>query len=124
MEKNIQLCADCDHPRSEHWTGVGCQGSMSRQLNRVDQICCGCPRFQKPTSTDPDAVYGYAVHCTFRIIGATGFQTESKIFRSKGDSETKARRVPIFKRGFVSIDRLEPFTRDEWVRVFGDGRRM
>lgn len=68
---------------------------------------------------EPDAVFGFEVHCTFRTDSGALF---SRSFRSKGKSETKARRTPIFKRGFVSIDRLEPYTYEQWKRVFGEGR--
>lgn len=59
--------------------------------------------------------YGYWVHCEFQ-------SGETRRFKSKGHSETKARRVPIFKRGFVRVVYLEPFTKEEWLRCFGEGR--
>lgn len=70
---------------------------------------------------DDEEVYGYAVHCEFR--NEAGGHV-ARTFRSKGKSKTKAERVPIFKRGFVRVVELEPYTRLQWLRVFGDGRRM
>lgn len=47
--------------------------------------------------------------------------SETKYFRSKG-SEARARRAPVFKRGFIRIVDVEPFTREQYVRCFGEGR--
>ena len=71
--------------------------------------------------TSTDEVYGYAVICTFRRQDGTAAD-ETRTYRSKGKSIAKAERTPIFKRGFVSIDKLEPYTREQWLRVFGEGR--
>lgn len=65
-------------------------------------------------------VYGFQVICEFRIEGSG--EVEERRFRSKGASETKARRVPIFKRGFIRVVSLDPYTREQWMRVFGEGR--
>lgn len=70
-------------------------------------------------SEDED-IYGYAVHCEFRTETGNGYY--SKTFRSKGKSQTKAERTPIFKRGFVKVTEIEPFTRLQWLRVFGEGK--
>lgn len=47
--------------------------------------------------------------------------TEIAHFRSKG-SEQKARRVAFFKPFFVEIVELDPYTKEEWLRSFGEGR--
>ncbi len=65
-----------------------------------------------------DAVFGYAVYANVRENGSHSI----KVFRSKGKNETKAKRVAIFKRGFESLERIEPLTRREWLNMFGEGR--
>lgn len=66
-------------------------------------------------------VYGYRIICEFRAeLGST--EIVHREFRKKTKSETVARRVPIFKRGFVRVVELEHFTREQWLRVFGEGR--
>jgi hypothetical protein len=70
--------------------------------------------------TETAEVYGYQVFYTFRRPDDGTLETAS--FRSKGKSPAKARRAAIFKRGFVRVDSLEPFTEEQWLRCFGEGR--
>lgn len=71
---------------------------------------------------EPEKPYGYHVICEFRDRKG---RPETRSFRSKGSSETKARRVPIFKRGFIRVVDLDPFTQEQWERTFGvSGLRM
>jgi hypothetical protein len=64
-------------------------------------------------------VYGWEI--TAEFSGADG-STVMKRFRSKGSSVSKALRVPIYKKGFVRNVETDPYTRDQWQRVFGEGR--
>lgn len=64
-----------------------------------------------------EQVYGFLV--TYECRTRTGIETRS--FRSKG-SEARARRAAALKTGCFSITNLEPFTREQWLRCFGEGR--
>lgn len=65
-----------------------------------------------------DEVYGYRIVCNF--LTASG--VERREFHKKTKSETTARKAPIFKRGFVEVVEVEPFTREQYLRCFGEGR--
>lgn len=64
-------------------------------------------------------VYGWEVTAAFR--DAEGNEVVKR-FRSKGKSLSKALRVPVFKAGFLRNVEIHPYTREQWLRVFGEGR--
>ncbi len=95
------------------------------QVTKFKLLAAAIRRLEKAASTSSTPstpsteVYGYGVLCAFR--GADGTE-EIRLLRSKGPSETKARRAHIFKRGFERVIELDPYTREQWLRTFGEGR--
>lgn len=64
---------------------------------------------------NPDLPYGFRVHYEARVNG----RLVEKWFRSKSP-RAHAQKCAEFKHGFVRVVRLEPFTREQWIRVFGE----
>lgn len=59
--------------------------------------------------------YGFRVHYQARING----RLEEKWFRSKG-TLSHATDMAQIKAGFIRVTKLEPFTREQWLRTFGN----
>jgi hypothetical protein len=66
------------------------------------------------TTPKPEKPYGYDVEIQFH--GGT-----IKRFSKQG-SEARVRRWAMMKSLAKSVVSLKPYTREEWVRVHGDGR--
>lgn len=47
--------------------------------------------------------------------------SEEKRFHKQG-SESRVRKWAALKTGFIRVVSLDPYTREEWIRVYGDGR--
>lgn len=61
--------------------------------------------------------YGYLVIYERQTVNGL----ERASFRRKG-SEAKARRAAVFKINFVRVVELDPYTQEQWIRCFGEGR--
>lgn len=85
--------------------------SYVRSQNIGDLIC------GTAVSLDAPKPYGFRVHYEAFING----RVSEKWFRAKCP-QANAQRKAIFKPGFLRVVRLEPFTREEWLRVFGEGK--
>lgn len=73
-------------------------------------------RETSPTSAEKP--YGYVVTYERR---KPPMMTEEASFRRKG-SEAAARREAIYKVGYIRVVKVDPYTREQWIRCFGEGR--
>ena len=64
-----------------------------------------------------DRPYGYSYKVRFHPNSGI----PDKIFRKKG-SERSVRRAGLLKRNSIEVFDLEPYTREQWLRCFGEGR--
>ncbi len=86
------------------------------ERSRVKNHCIVCE--YKWRDADPAKPWGYDVLIE---ISKGMVSSELKRFHKQG-SESKVRRWAALKTGFIRVVGLEPYTREEWIRVYGDGR--
>jgi len=81
-------------------------------------VCPDC-KLQLPNTLAPgEKVYGFDVAIAV-MDGALA--TKLYCYHRKG-REAAVRYSAKFKRGFVRIVQLNPFTEEQWLRCYGEGR--
>jgi hypothetical protein len=72
------------------------------------------------STTVSSEVYGYRV--VYERCSRNGAGLEQAWFRCKTPHVSKAQYVARFKIGFIRVIEAEPYTEEQYVRVFGRGR--
>lgn len=86
------------------------------ERSKVRNHCLICEH--KWRDADPAMPWGYDV--IIEVMKGM-VASEEKRFHKQG-SESRVRKWAALKTGFIRVVRLEPYTREEWIRVYGDGR--